>query len=370
MKYSAFASKVLFILLLSPALLLAQNRMDKVWSIDGDPFEDLPSNMERLTTFGWRPNLSPDGRNVVFVNKEFGDVFTMDLVTRDLYCLTDNICPKFPEHDMFIRASHLHNGDYLLVGISEWPIPDPNSGMDLYSRARHEECRMYYMSKEPDAMPVAFGPKFYEGAAIGQYTMKVGYVLNWWSTPSLPEGRSQLWMADLDLSGDLPQLVNEVLLWETDFPPDGRLAAVDFYDNDTKMSVISYDYTPGSGATCFSIDVHTGEVTDMSQSPTTMDEPAAMFPDDKHMLIRSTRHTQPEGVMPESVGLSEVDLYKLKLDGTGKECKRLTYVSDYKDHKAHNASISKDGTFMVYQISAGTNHGFMTSKGLVLFKLK
>jgi hypothetical protein len=57
-------------------------------------------------------------------------------------------------------------------------------------------------------------------------------------------------------------LLNETLLMETDFPPDGRLAAVDFYDNDTKMSVISYDYTPGSGATCFSIDVNTLEVSD------------------------------------------------------------------------------------------------------------
>ena len=71
--------------------------------------------MERLTTFGWRPNLSPDGRVVVFVNKEFGDVFTMDLVTRQLDCLTDNICPEFPQHDAFIRASHLPNGDYLLA---------------------------------------------------------------------------------------------------------------------------------------------------------------------------------------------------------------------------------------------------------------
>ncbi len=371
MRQAHSITKLILILALMPALLFSQTPdMERVWSIDGDPFEDLPPNMERLTTFGWRPNLSPDGRSMVFVNKEFGDVFTMDLVTRTLHCLTDNVCPKFPEHDMFIRASHLHNGDYLLVGINEWPLPDPNNLMDLYSRARHEECRMYYMSKEPDAIPVPFGPKFYEAAAIGQHSMKVGYVLNWWSTPSLPKGRSQLFMADLDLSGEVPILLNETLLMETDFPPDGRLAAVDFYDNDTKMSVISYDYTPGSGATCFSIDVNTLEVSDMSQSPTTMDEPAAMFPDDKHMLIRSTRHTQPEGVMPENVSLSEVDLYKLKLDGTGEDCKRLTYISDYKGYKAHNASVSKDGSFMVYQISAGSNHGFMTSRGLVLFKLK
>jgi Tol biopolymer transport system component len=362
-------SQTLFVFTFAMALY-AQNPLDKVWSIKGDPFDNLPANMERLTTFGWRPSLSHDGRSVVFVNKEFGDVFTMDLVTRQLYCLTDNICPDFPEHDAFIRAYHLPNDDYLLVGINEWPEPDPDNSMGIYSRARHEECRMYYLSKEPDSLPIPFGPKFYEGVAIGQKEMKVGYVLNWWSTPSLPEGRSQLYMADLDISGLEPKLVNPSLLMETDFPPDGRLAAVDFYENDSKMSVISYDYAPQSAATALSIDVNTKKVTDMSKAPATMDEPAAMYPDNEYMLIRSTRHTHLEGVMPEEVSLSEVDLYKLKLDGTGKNCQRLTHISDYYSYKAHNAAIAKDGTFMVFQVSAGGDHGLMTSRGLVLYRIK
>ena len=108
----------------------------------------------------------------------------------------------------------------------------------------------------------------------------------------------------------------------------------------------------------------------MSKTPATMDEPAAIYPDDEYVLIRSTRHTQPDGVMPKSVSLREVDLYKLRLDGTGEDCGRLTHVSDYKGYKAHNAAISRDGSFMVYQISKGAKHSDMTSRGLVLFQLK
>ena len=104
------------------------------------PYDNLPDNITRLTSFGWRPDMSADGKEIVFVSKEFGDVFVLNLENNDLRCLTDTICPSQPEHPCFIRASHLSNGDYLLVGMSEWPTDDPTNPMPLYSRAKFMSC--------------------------------------------------------------------------------------------------------------------------------------------------------------------------------------------------------------------------------------
>lgn len=334
--------------------------------MQGTPFEQLPSNMERLTTFGWRPVISPDGRELLFVNKEFGDVFTMDLESRRIDCITDTICPNLPNHAVFYRASYLPNGDYLLVGMEKWPQDEPDQRMPVYSRARHEECTMYYLkSGDRRAVPAPFGPKFYEAAAIGQSAMKVAYVENWWSTPDIPEGDSRLFVADLDINGDVPKLVNVKLMLESSFPPDGRLAAVDFYDDDTKVSLITYLYTPRNAAHMLSLDLETGEVIDMTPDAVSADEPAAMFPGASHALIRSSSHVVPDGTKPDKAELAPMDLYKLKLDGTGRECTRLTHVSDFPGFKAHNGSVSPDGKFMVFQISEGAGHGDMLSCGFV-----
>ncbi len=331
------------------------------------PFEQLPANMERITTFGWRPVISPDGTELLFVNKEFGDVFTMDLESGTLHCLTDTICPKIPNHAVFYRASYLPNGDYLLVGMEEWPDEEADQKMPLYSRARHEECTMYYLaSGDRRAVPVPFGPKFYEAAAIGRNSMKVAYVENWWSTPEIPEGGSRLYVADLEISDGKPSLREPRLLMESSFPPDGRLAAVDFYDNDSKLTVITYLYTPANAAHVLSVDVETGEAVDMTPQAVSADEPAAMFPDDHHALIRSSSHLVPEGTTPEKAQLAPMDLYKLRLDGSGK-VERLTTVSDFSGYKAHNGSVSPDGKFMVFQISEGAGHGDMLSCGFVKY---
>ena len=331
------------------------------------PYDNLPDNITRLTSFGWRPDMSADGKEIVFVSKEFGDVFVLNLENNDLRCLTDTICPSQPEHPCFIRASHLSNGDYLLVGMSEWPTDDPTNPMPLYSRARHEFCYMFYLNKKPGSLPVKFGPAFYEAAAVGKVSNKVAYVINWWADSSMPEGKSELYIADLKVEDGVPTLENPVKMMESSFPPDGRLAAVYFYENDTKLMVISYDYTPHCGAHAISLDVNSGEAVDASIEKYNVDEPAAMF-DDKHVIIRSSRHDIPENYPPEKVGLEKMDLYKLALDGTGKNIERLTYVSDIPGFKANNAAVSPDGKFMVFQISGGYNHNDMTSRGLFKYE--
>ena len=53
----------------------------------GDPMEHLPKNVEVLTYFGERADISPDNRQIAFMNKSFGDAFVVGLDGRKIRCL-------------------------------------------------------------------------------------------------------------------------------------------------------------------------------------------------------------------------------------------------------------------------------------------
>src|SRR5579872_3929542 len=77
----------------------------------GDPLDHLPPNIEVLTHFGERADISPDNRRVAFMTKSFGDAMLIDLKTRVITCLTCNV-PGVA----FLRVMHLVTGDYILIG--------------------------------------------------------------------------------------------------------------------------------------------------------------------------------------------------------------------------------------------------------------
>jgi Tol biopolymer transport system component len=68
-----------------------------------------------------------------------------------------------------------------------------------------------------------------------------------------------------------------------------------------------------------------------------------------------------------SRGSSNIDIWKLKLDGTGKNFTRLTYFNDYSGGKASNPVISTDGKYMAFQ-SAKTTDAAGVGYGLLLYK--
>src|SRR5438105_927638 len=91
-------------MLLLPLALMAQRK-------PGSQLDDLPPNMEMLTYFGERADISPDNRQVAFMAKSFGDALIIDLKTRIIRCLTCNVPAA-----AFLRVMHLVTGDYILIG--------------------------------------------------------------------------------------------------------------------------------------------------------------------------------------------------------------------------------------------------------------
>src|SRR5215813_821181 len=77
----------------------------------GSPLDHLPSNIEILTHFGERADISPDNARIAFMVKSFGDAMVIDLKTRQIRCLTCNVPAA-----VFLRVMHLITGDYILIG--------------------------------------------------------------------------------------------------------------------------------------------------------------------------------------------------------------------------------------------------------------
>src|SRR5882724_3687570 len=68
----------------------------------GDPADDLPPHITRISGFGERADWSHDGKKILFLSKTFGDALEIDLSTR----LVRNITAHYPHHG-YTRALYL-----------------------------------------------------------------------------------------------------------------------------------------------------------------------------------------------------------------------------------------------------------------------
>jgi hypothetical protein len=165
--------------LLFPVLALAQRD-------PGNPLDHLPKNIEVLTHFGERADISPDNQRIAFMTKSFGDAMVIDLKTNVIQCLTCNVPAA-----AFLRVMHLVTGDYILIG------PDHFENVHI-SRTRDNE--LWFLSKERGAKPVKLDQKMSEGAAISKKTLKIAFSRTADQSADVAREASRLIVADLDLS--------------------------------------------------------------------------------------------------------------------------------------------------------------------------
>src|ERR1019366_4510261 len=310
----------------------------------GSQLDNLPSNMEVLTHFGERADISPDNQRVAFMAKSFGDAMAIDLKTREIRCLTCNVPGA-----AFLRVMHLVTGDYILIG--------PARFEDIHtSRSRDNE--LWFLGKERGAKPVRLGQKMSEGAAISKKSLKISFSQTHDQAPDLAPDASRLMVADVDVSGAVPKLVNQKTVYESK-DRNCVLEAQDFYDNDSKMTFTCYQ--PHGLATVMGIDLKTGQVVDFSKAPGTYNETEGIFPDGRYTCIEGDRQVEQMGGQH---GSGNIDIWKLRLDGTGKDFVRLTHFNDYEAGKASNPVVSTDGRFMAFQTArttdpAGVGYGIL-----------
>jgi hypothetical protein len=316
----------------------AQRRTDS-------PLDRLPPNVEVLTHFGERADISPDNRRVAFMAKSFGDAFVIDLETRAIRCLTCNVPGA-----SFLRVMHLPSSDFLLIG--------PERFEDI-GRSRSRDNELWFLSRKPGSRPVKLGRRMIEGAAVSKRSTRIAYAVGHEQDDSIPEHQRRIVVAELDPSAEKPALRAERVVLTTE-GPGCYSEAQDFFDDDRNLSYSCYE-PEGRGASAWTIDLTTGERTNHSAAIGFYNEVEGIFPDGRYACIESDHQSRPFG---DSGSFRNIDVWKLRLDGSGKDFTRLTSFNDHEGWKASNPVVSTDGRFMAFQVGrtadeAGVGYGIL-----------
>jgi len=273
----------------------------------------------------------------------------IDLKTRVIQCLTCNVPGA-----AFLRVMYLVSGDYIVIGPDHFENPH-------ISRERDNE--LWFLSKQPGSKPVKLQQKMNEGAALSKKSMQIAFSQTALQAPDLAPEASRLIVADVDLAAATPPLVNKKTVYES-MDRSCTIEAQDFYDNDRKLTFTCYQ--PEGGASVMGIDLQTNQVTNFSKAPGSYNEVEGIFPDGLYTAVEADRQCEDLG---GTRGAGNIDIWKLKLDGMGKDFSRLTHFNDYEGGKASNPVISTDGRFMAFQ-TARTSDPAGVGYGILLYHLQ
>ena len=308
---------------------------------DGEsPADHLPPHIKRVTWFGERADFSHDGKRILFVEKTFGDVYEVELATGIIRPITHHY-----RHHGYTRALYLANGDILLSGPENF---DPKKPGDART-----QCWLSVLNKSLTKPAVVLGSKCSEGPTPSRKRMHIAWTHVAAEYPNeMAPGSSRMQEADIVYEDGAPKLANQrVIIESKDLPFKCTMETQNFVPPDEKQLTFSaYGY---QGTDVAVVDLATKKVTNLTDSPGEYDEPEGIFPDGKFTLVECDKQNKK--------GSSFVDIWKLRMDGTG-YAERLTFFSDYIGYKSSNPVVSDDGRFMAFQMAkskdpAGVGYG-------------
>ena len=159
-------------------------------------------------------------------------------------------------------------------------------------------------------------------------------------------------------SGETPALRGERVVFTSD-GPGCSLEAQDFFDDDRKLTYTCYE--PEGRASAWTIDLATGERTNQSAAIGFYNEVEGIFPDGRYACVESDHQSRAFG---DPASFRNIDIWKLRLDGTGRDFTRLTTFNDHEGWKASNPVVSTDGRLMAFQVArtadeAGVGYGIL-----------
>ncbi len=305
------------------------------------PKEKLPDYISPLTSFGQRAEFSLDGKKVFFVDKAGGEVWMVDVKSKQTKQISDSTWR--PADYGYYRIMALSNGDYILT-----------------CGPGRKETVMQIVKGDFSRKPWTLVEPINEGPAVSRKDMKIAW------TPR----QERIWLGEIVYENGIPKIENRKMIIDNSnvvvdsIKHEGILEPQSFRppdENELIWSQYGHDDYGRFTSEVMGYNLETGELTNYSKAPNQYDEPEGMCPDGEYTLVESDRHN-PKGT-------AYIDIYKLKLDGTGKHYERMTNFSDTEGYRSSNPACSDDGKYFVFQASrAGTDAG--VGCGLYLFDLE
>ncbi len=311
--------------------------------------KELPPYFSILTTWGVRPDWDEKSENVFFLNKIVGDVYKINVKTRIVTCVT---CGFY--HGGIFRAQCLPNGDLLLaMGGDIFDSKNPE-------RDRHTGLRLCILKKDNLKEPIPLGEFCEEGPAVSKRNMKIAWTL---------VGQRDICTADIKYVNGTPRLTNKKrILSYSDSSAYVRLETQDFRPPDDKELIYTHYWGDEMDAfhhsqTC-GFNIETGKIVYYTRVPDSYNEVEGIFPDGNYAMIESDRH-QPK----ESRNQYKVDVYRLKLDGSGQAERLADFSTRYPGVlRSDNPVVDRSGKFVAVQF--GFMGGAGDGRGIFLLDLE
>lgn len=340
---------------------------------------DSHPHVRKITDWGSRADWSADSKRLLFVSREFGDVFELDVATGK----TRPLSFHFP-HDGVLRAYYLPNGDILLNAPR-----DHTPGMERYGRFFQSE--LWLLKGDLSGPAVPFNEPNMEGVAVARSGMKIAWAKPVGPAPAKstdaqlmanPQGltghANQIWMADVVIDGGAPTLVNKRMLLDCG-AATGALAKVlagegkrcmmlepqNFVpktdDRLTFSVVATAPQTKGSieiGA--YVLDLKTNQVANLAMGAGYA-EAEGVFPDGKWTLIEHSSETQV------AKATHVIDLWRVALDGGGKRERVTRYNAIDSQLKSNQGVVSPDGRWLAFGVSTSAIEAKVPGQGVGIF---
>jgi len=324
---------------------------------DGSPLDDLPPHITLVTDAGMRPDWSPNGDALLYLDRSpLGDVWEIDVETRETRQLTGHFA-----HRGFTRAQYLENGDVLLCGPTSGPLPTaarPEAG-------RFTGVLSVLRTGKRLRPPQALGISCWEGVVASRKAMRIA-----WNRSDIDYtdddlvgrvlgGISELWTGRIRFLGGRATLVDVAQRADrTAVSPIAVLEAQAFRPRgEDELVFTAYAY---QGGEVMGLDLATGTVRNYSNSPV-YEEVEGISPEGDWALVeRDLESTAVPGPL---------DVWRLSLDGRS-TWERLTYFNRYRGgYYASNPTVHPSGRRFAFQLSIdGPTEG--EGRGLLVFDLE
>ncbi|WP_436778330.1 hypothetical protein [Yinghuangia sp. YIM S09857] len=298
------------------------------------PLSELPQDVRVLTKTGQRPDWSPDGRTIAFIDAKgtaLGHVWTVDVGSGATAAVTE----KFGGPG-YSRAYYLHNGDLLLCG----PTSPPAAGAQEAGRFTGV---MSVLRAPFDRPPQSLGLPCWEGMAPSRTSLQIAWnrsTADFTKPADAPGWVSEIWVGELRYEGDRVMVADARKVADRELFDSIVLLEVQGFrppsDNELILSLYGED-----GSDVMALDLTSGKLRNLTNS-TAYEEAEGITPTGDAVYVERelTYNGQEAGAL---------DIWKYGLaDGSWQ---RITFFNRYAPHYASNPSVSPDGRQLAYQLS-------------------
>lgn len=310
--------------------------------------KELPPYFSILTTWGTRPEWDEKSENIYFLNKLVGDVFKIHIKTKEVSQVTSGFY-----HGGIHRVLCLPNGDLLLaMGTNIFDANNPE-------KDRHTGLGLYILTKDKPNSPFPLNVVCEEGPAVSKNSMKIAWTL---------VGQREIKMGEIFYENGVPQLKDEqTIISYKDSSAYVRLETQDFRPPHNEELIYTHYWGDEKdqyyNSQVFGFNIKTKKTTKYTDLPKSYNEAEGIFSDGKYMVIESDRH-QPM----EERNKYKLDIYKLKLDGSGEVERLADFSTRYLNKiKSDNPVVNKKGNIIAHQF--GFQKGAGDGRGIFLFNL-